>query len=183
MEKKTVVPKSISIFFVILCAAGIVLNIYDIIKYGQSAGGCFVAMDIITCIAIIMALVYCFMGYKKNAAAYFKAFSIAGTLIQMVYLYAMATKFDNVLTAKITFCVSLISYASWSMLAVNKDLGKTKSCWLSGIIMFLSVVVAMLQTPNGTYYILKSCTVVLVSVFLFVMVYAKYQDKTDRGTK
>jgi len=97
VENKRIVPIWVSVILTVLLVISIMLQMTVTFKYADSV--LFTAVTLIDCIASILALIYCFKGYSKNAAGFFKAFCVIYCLSFMLPIFSVAEfyKADNIL--------------------------------------------------------------------------------------
>ena len=177
---------AINLIAIVFCMVGSIFTLA-----AQDANGFMKLTAVFGLIALISALVYVFLGYKKSAADFFKGF---------MYIYMLST-FTNILN---TAMAELTDFQSASgivfssaifglllILAIGRDMGKVKSFILCGIVIAISL--AVLLGSLGTMplsgsllnrlFAWRALTDVILAATTGLMVYAKYADKTARGTK
>jgi len=137
---------------------------------------------ILNLVAIALALVYCFVEYKKNGNLYYRLFSGFLAVKEMVVLAHVGVYED---VPAFTFFVFTICFGVYLLIAVAKDLGKVLSMVLAGINIVLSAIAFAFVAVNAQYIdvITYNSTRVVLTLVLMVMVYAKYKDKSNRGSK
>ena len=189
MENKKYFP--IKIIHLILMVAAIGLSIAALVQYGsdssQFASPFAVVCTVLGIITLIAGFIYLAMGYKKNAAVYYKAFMyllLITSVIQVAYIMnTMRTPLNY------TF-LYLISLVMLTVLAVAKDFGKTKTLIVALICILCRVILLILSLCN--LKIFGTATVgllgndianILLAITTAFMVTGKYLDKAERGTK
>ena len=179
MKKKRAIPAWFNIINLILVIGSIVWTIYSMFTAAPPDGHVLEseAIHVLTLIPMLGALLYCATGYKKSSAGYFNLF---------IYLYTAVVFATSLFirTGPIFLSVfSIISFGILCVLAIAKDVGKKKSFVLCGLNMFLAIIriiayfITTGQFPGGMFGNL------LLAGILGLMVYAKYADKTARGTE
>jgi len=180
MEKKRVIPVWASVILIVLCAASMV---YDIVGIMNSGNGIAATVNYLTYFcATGYAMIYCASGYGKKAASFF---------LGVVMLFIVAAVF-SVVTSAITVKMtgSILPLALFAIIAVClvllaavKNLGKTYSLTLGLIVLVCSLFYlfyALLQFSFRTLQVPFANAV--LAVIFFLMIVAKYRDKTARGT-
>jgi len=187
MEKKKVVPTWLSVVLLALLVIGIGYFIYEMVVMIPIVG--FNALAILYIIGIIkyvFAIIYCVMGYKKNAAGIFKVYCFIMTLSQIIAIYSVSSGLsveEVKVIASVTFFLDIIACGNWFVLTLAKDLGKKTTTWLCGINIICSVIIVFLNITYGWYFILAGIFFVIGSVIAGIMFYCKYADKEARGAK
>jgi len=129
----------------------------------------------IYCVTMVFAYFYCFMGYQKDSAKYFKWFCVLYAVYQLGVIVRLAgeTNIGPVVCHAIPI---------WFMGAfyIAENLGRKKSFVLSGINFIVALVSLVFGLLDGQV-IYPVCNMTLAFVFI-VMIYAKYVDKANRGT-
>lgn len=139
--------------------------------------------------ALLSSLVYLVLGYKKNAAVFYKLFASAFALSQFVSILSLA-KENNYLGLS---CYAVL-FALILMLALVADMGKKKTFIICFIILILGVfllVINFFSSPgniiNTGDWLLKlvcSFSVIVMAAVMWLMATAKYLDKDARkGTE
>ena len=135
--------------------------------------------------ALLSALVYLMMGYKKNAAVFYKIFASVFALSQFVAVLSVA-KYREDYTG--ISCYTVL-FALLLMLALAEDLGKKKTFITCGVILAVGVLLLALTyfaTPQasetGTWFmeLVLSFSVIVMSAVMWLMAVAKYLDKEAR---
>jgi len=175
MEKKLSF-KIVSIVDLFLLLVSIYANILGIVKDNNSL------QYIFNLLAIIFALAYCFIGYKKKGNLYYRLFSGFLALKEMMAIMHIGV-YETV--PGYTFIIFTICYGVYLLLAVAKDLGKELSLVLTLVNVILSAFSFAYVAMNVQYIsvITYNSTRLVLTLVLLIMVYAKYNDKKVRGTK
>ena len=194
MENKKYLP--IKIVHLILMVIAIIFCCISLTKPSQHVGSSYYtalrSVSYITeIIALISGIVYLAHGYKKNAAAYYKAFMIILVVSQALFIYRQLIGIapQDALTSNLVAIFNIIPLIMLTILATGKDLGKTKSyivvaiifaCRL-GIVILDFAVKGVFNTPSTIFSFRVSD--ILLAATAFFMVTGKYIDKAERGTK
>lgn len=181
--------KIVNVILLILVVAEIPLNAV-IIGLG--------AVDIIprigaavNVVALAYAALYMLMGYQKQAATGFKGFVIFFSITLLIACASCSLLGSEIIYAVIEG-VYAISFGCSLVIVVAKDLKWKKSITLCGVItainfvMFVIIMIFAKGVSNGgnlqgSVYQVRSSAMLLGSVILIVMMYAKYEDKKARG--
>lgn len=171
--------KVILVFNLLLIAAAVVLSIIGIC--GEGATATRIISAVLRLIALLFAGFYILSGYRKGSAKYYNLFGI-------IYMFSVVLEIISCL-ANTAFAMDIICSALIfiDLLALTciKNLGKSKSFVLCGILVLLQIVCAVLV------YIESDPIIVKIEMFMGIdlaclfgiMTYAKYLDKAERGTK
>lgn len=175
----------ISVLFI---AAGVLANGY-VITSGEAN---FVAVleSILIIVALVSALFYIFLGYKKDAAHYFKLFLYLFALAQLVSIVNATFNPEH---TTLSVALAALTYAPVLILASAKDLGRRVSLILCGIViavyLFIFVGAAFTypgslrgDTSFGTFVLIRDGALLLLSLIMGVITFAKYVDKAERHT-
>lgn len=181
MKEKKIVPIWVSAILAILLIAGIGLNIYYTITTYNAIEE--IPTRLFDFLACFYALTYCFKGYSKNVASTYKIFSITYCISCMLPIFLVAKTYQAGIASAIVLALHLIVFACTSIFAFAKDLGKKKSYTLAAIVLACTLINSGFGIAASTPFILGMCGKVILSIVFLIMVYAKYQDKTARGTK
>ncbi len=139
---------------------------------------------------------YFINGYKKDAASFYKYYTILFAFRIFLSIISVDALFDvnGIGRFPLKILMALLPYTPVLILALVKDLGKKKSLALSGSVFawyFLCLVATIIGSASARFDVLamlntmnliKSATLVVFSALLLVMTIAKYQDKDARGT-
>ena len=180
--------KAVLIFNLLCIAAGVIFAARTAVSpeadiYLQISSLC--AMP-----AMLYAAYYLLAGFGKNAAKYYKLFAALFLFFEAVVLIALFLSRAAALPLLLTACVLVLL----AVLLFVKNLGKTVSLTLCALIFVLCVIrlitgIAAHPGPAlggdayGTLLMGRSAIGVILALLLGVLNYAKYVDKTARGTK
>jgi len=167
------------ILFLLLCiGAGIVFSVLTAVNpaadiYLQLCSLCALP-------AMLFAGYYMLMGYGKNAAKYFKIFAALAVFAQAAVLLAAMPGGNS---AQIV--IASLSLLLQLLLLLGKNLGKTVSLTVCSAVIVLAVLALLfgIDTTEPLLRIGRGVAVILLACLLWVITYAKYLDKTARGTK
>ena len=171
--------KAILVFNLLLIAAAVALGIINL--SGDGATLTRTLAIIARLLALLFAGFYIISGYVKDSAKYYKLFGI-------FYMFSMIIEMIACLT-NTAFTMDIISIVLDIVcifaLVFVKDLGKTKSFVICGILVILQIICTILVYLEGDPTIVKIDTFMGIDLAcLFgIMTYAKYLDKDERGTK
>ena len=171
--------KVILVFNLLLIAAAVALSVIGIC--GEVATAIRIISTVIRLLALLYAGFYILSGYRKDAAKYFKIFGILYLFSTVLGLISCISNTPTVLSV-IFYVLSIIAILA---LAFAKDLGKAKSFVLCGILVALQIALSV------SVYLQADPAIVKINMFISmdlaclfgIMTYAKYLDKTERGTK
>ena len=182
------VYKIILIFSLVLIAAGIAVSVYsvfapDATTWIRISGG-------FTFVTLLFAVHYIVKGYSKDAAKYYKVYTAAFALCQIISIIGISTSAENA----IAVLYPAIIFGFLILLMVTKDLGKKNSAIICGMIIFFSALalatgiygcpgITLGGTMYGTLVLGRNAIQMLLGCLLGVMTFAKYSDKAERGTK
>ncbi len=181
--------KVILIFNLILAAASGVGGLYVIVNPGGSSAMT-TAADLCLLIAIFAALYYIFLGYRKNAARYFKFYTVFFAFSALFSSIGAGTHGDAL---QLIICPALVVVLVGVMTFVP-NLGKKNSlliCTLTIIFCAVNLVIGVVDFRGGItsgedYAIATLIRVIaglVLAVLLTLMTTAKYLDKAERGSK
>ena len=137
--------------------------------------------------ALISGFLYMANGYKKNAVAYYKGYS--WILLAAEGLAATrAISFAPSYIAKLAWILAIILF---TILATGKDLGKTKSFSIAGLLLVIecglfiysTVSVISFVSVETIAYIIDPIEHIILTITTAFMVCGKYLDKESRGAK
>lgn len=142
---------------------------------------------IISLIAMIPSFIYACNGYRKDVAVYYKTFMGLYALNALITLIVDITKtVGSTYSSYFSTVICAIVFIDYLILTFAKDFGKQKSmavalCILGAqLISFIRMLISFTKI-NGIFVSASLNLVVAIVAFLFV--YAKYQDKAERGAK
>ena len=169
----------------ILLALALVSDVYSlIIAQGGQKAAC-----VLEILSVLAAIAYFALGYKKDAAKYFRAvmFLIAGTVVlDYILLAIFPAAADAGSSSYLEIALTLVIYGNFLLLAAGKDLGKKWSYILIIINLaiylcsLIAIIFAGATTPDE---LLMPIEWIAMTVVGLIMVKAKYLDKSNRDTK
>lgn len=185
MENKKNLPlKVVHLFFMVL---GLCFCVHDLLGiknvYTDTKFAVFAAFHTSAAIfALISGILYLTHGYKKNAAAYYKVYIMF--LLVFDIFSTISGNLDDSYFMKFVWVINLVLL---TILAVGKDLGKTKSFTLVGLILVGKIIVfiGMLKTFGSfdVNLVLGMVAQIVLIITTGLMVCGKYLDKESRGAK
>ena len=181
MTKKVLTGLMYALTFLLLASImGDFIVIYSMASKADTAVLTYVGclFRILVC---VFAIYYVVAGCKKDEGAnYFKAF---------MNLYALAMLLEVInLQAYATLSVVLftLSFGALTVLSTAENLGERMSMLLACVVTLCGVAqfITFLQLETvGTALWIAMGTYLLLALQCILMVYAKYQDKKQRGSK
>lgn len=142
-------------------------------------------VEIITDIlASAVAFIYLVRGYSKSEAKYYKI-SMFAALVNALVVAVVSTG-EKIEYVPLIMCI--IAFALIAFLTFGKNLGKKTSYLCCGLLVLIRVsgmisIALTSQDPlTDTSFILVLAQLVL-SFTICMIAYAKYRDKTARGTE
>jgi len=180
-NKKTV-PILLSVLLLFVSCAEIIINIIHFIQ-SFSESMVYHIFAVLMIVRGVAAVLYCIMNYTKASAPFFKGYCYASAICTMFYAMTIATYFDeNSIPLILLMAAALISFGLISALAVGKDLGKAKSFVFAGLLVVSTILDLLLQfVIDGN--VLSSVGRLVGWIVLLIMIYSKYLDKSNRGSK
>lgn len=186
-SKKYSVLKVVQMIFmaaaIVLCAVSLIENGFS--KFVFTDTGLKAFSYIAEIIALLFGIVYLAYGCKKNAAAYYKTFMIILAIVQAVIFYRQIFSTASAYVA----ILNIVPFVMIVVLAICKNLGKTISLSLAGILFASRIIIAIFEIVyvkdiSGIDLFVISYTVsdILLAGTAFLMVVEKYIDKDERGT-
>ena len=171
--------KVVLLFNLLLILAAVVLSIISMCGEGATATRFISA--IVRLFALLFAGFYITLGYRKDAAMYYKIFGIIYIVNSVIELIACLLNTFTVID--IIFIV--LSIAGIAVLTFVKDLGKKRSFIICAILVILQIVCTVLVFLEGDPFvvIINSFMGIDLACLLGIMTFAKYLDKAERGTK
>ena len=188
MEKKKYLPlKVIHLAFMVL---GLCFYAYSLSRVKESLlftrGFIVGSLQSITAIlTLVSGFLYLTHGYRKNAAAYYKGF--VWILLIKEIISTVAGNTSSVYLNKFIWTICLVLL---TILTVGKDLGKTKSFTLVGLILagkiillinYISIMDAL--GAAGISVVMDMVGQIILTITTALMVCGKYLDKESRGAK
>lgn len=175
----------INLVFAAACAVG---AIYVVVNPGKDSAAIMPASDLCALIAIFAALYYIFLGYRKNAARYFKFFSIALSAAALFAAIGVGMHGDglNNIVCYAAVCIFAL------ILTVTRNFGKTASvicCVLSVAFALIGLVFVLTGQMSGitageayaVACLIRGVTYVVLAALFLLLTLAKYMDKVERG--
>lgn len=150
----------------------------------------FIVDALVEIIALIASITYFAMGYKKDAARYYKLFMLLQAATFVVE-YLVSSFIDNTEPASgVLIAFSLVLYGNTLMLALAKDLGKKVTIGIASfnLVVYTAVLVGSLFDDYLTS-VARTDTIILATTWFalagitLLMTIAKYVDKAKRNTK
>ena len=130
--------------------------------------------------SLVFALIYMLYGYRKNANLYYKGLLATITLLQLINLICLIYLGKDI----VFVTISAIMFGILLVLTIGNDLGKTKSLVLTSILFILQTYeVFVVYSKTITAESISYLTSLEIICLAGIMTYAKYLDKTERGTK
>ena len=171
--------KAILVFNLLLIVAAVVLSVIGM--SGEGATITRILSAVIKMLGLLFAGFYIILGYRKDAAKYYKIF---GLLYMLSIVAGIISCLSNTFSITMIICEVLIIVDVFALIFV-KDLGKTKSFVICAILVSLQIVLTALAYSESDPSIVKINTFIGIDfACLFgIMTYAKYLDKAERGTK
>ncbi len=183
MENKGTVKTIVRVLGILAVIISIVLSACSLIalniKQARVDG---IIMDSLMILSLISIAVYCVFGYTKKAALFYKLFICVFAISKLVNIYGLsAAKFgpDVMMPASIIFGMLCI-------LGFATDLGKTKSLIFGFIALLTSVIeliICVVNRAEGFVGVVPAIANTAICAVLLLMIFAKYYDKAERGTK
>ncbi len=169
--------KVILILSIVLIVAALVASIYYISIVNEPLELVSLILKVIT---LIYAIYYMFFGYSKNAALYFKFF-LALVTITFAFQVVIAVFYE---LSSVATLLWVLSFAIMFVLTTGLDLGKKKSFIYCAILLAVNIIyIIVMLFVNPAIELLSAVVIFILACLVSVMTYAKYLDKTERGTK
>ena len=157
--------------------AGVVFSVIGIVNADMNATR--IISHIAAIVSLVFAAFYILSGYRKNAAKYYKVY---GALLAIIFLISILTASVNS-RGSIGIMAASLSLVFVLVLLLSENLGKAKSFILCGLLVIFNVVLLIIgQNVTATTVIAKLVKIDLACLY-GIMTFAKYLDKTERGTK
>ncbi|MBQ0026153.1 MAG: hypothetical protein KBS79_02135 [Lachnospiraceae bacterium] len=181
-KTKSLVYKAILVLSLICILGGIVLSIQAITDENACTGlqvGSLFALG-----ALVFAAYYVFAGYTKDAAGFYKVYTGIFGLSLLVALIDAIVEGTHALGISCT----AIALAIIVVLLFVKNLGKTVSLTLCVVLLaacafvLVNFIGANDGSPIGILNMLHSIVLMILAFMQFVITFAKYIDKKERGT-
>lgn len=165
----------LQILILVLVAGAIGLQIYSMLLYGASLN---IAVSAVFIITLLCAALYCLFGFKKGARFFY---------IMFMLLYIAANGMAIITMRKNlnvdTMIVALLAFGCTCILAFATDMGFTKSIILACTNLLMCIIIMLKLLVNNAFAVLAigDFAFIVLSIFLVLMVLAKYADKAMRG--
>ena len=170
----------------IFCAA---FDVYAAVMFSEDAMGIF--SNLVCLAGIVMAIIYVFKGYKKEAAKYYKLFLIFFTTTAFVNCLVVEEMHELKAYQAAPY---VVIFGCLCVLCAAENFGKTKSLIFACLILVeaLTILIATLKffpgIVNGgaavnTLEVSRASVCSQMSVILVASVIAKYMDKEARGAE
>lgn len=146
---------------------------------------------VVEIIALIASITYFAMGYKKDAAKYYKMFMLLQAATYIVE-YLISTYLDGIVsTTGIFTAFSLILYGNTLMLGLAKDLGKKATIGIASfnLAIYAATFIGSFFSEKYVSAVEKTDTIIMAATWFalagitLLMTIAKYVDKSKRNTK
>lgn len=138
-------------------------------------------------VALVLALVYLAMSYRKNASSYYKAFMWLLVISEVIESTSQLSSITPNVADIFKINVNLVLF---TLIAGAKDYGKNNSYLLALCLVIFNVytvfdVVSVAPNSNVTFnlQLLDRIGQLLLAVTASFMVCGKYIDKESRGSK
>ncbi len=181
-NKRTIIQIVLAIF-IVLCA---VSNVY-LLAESPSKKLMPKIGTVINLLALASASVYCFSGYSKKAAVFFKGFFCLYALHVLTGTYGMVIDFKGSPMAAAWVLVFEITFASVMLLFIPSNLGEQKSkiISLAALLIWLGFFAHHFIFKSHTvgFYTIRIFSYLISAFIACVMTYAKYADKKERETE
>ena len=172
--------KVILILNLLLIVTGIVLCIIRIAS--PDANATTIINRVLAIAVLVFGGFYIVKGYTKGAAKYYKLFGLIYALKLISHILTSITN-PGMTFANVCNIVSLVIVL---VLLLVKNLKKTKSLILCGILVVVNVVMLLNTIISGDYLAITIMNHIVnldLACLYGTLTYAKYLDKTERGTK
>lgn len=141
-------------------------------------------------LALGSGIIYLLKGYSKSASGFYKAFLMLTALANASFAVLVIATRENGSSGFYDICLPIIimgiEVIILLILSFMKDLGKAKT-WLLFIIMIAADVLFGVLFISSISSIAVKCVVILtklsIDATIALAIYAKYTDKTARGTR
>jgi len=168
----------VSVLALICIAAALVFSFVSVVS--TQFGAVQQAAVLLRIAALIYAALYILTGHSKTNAASYKIFGYVFALAQIAGLAAASSRG----AAYTSLLLSALILALILILTVSKDLGKSNSLTLCGVLFLLTVLHSVMMIGSFGVSALGGQLVKLLLALLYdLMTVAKYQDKAARGSK
>ena len=172
--------KVILVLNLLFIVAGIGLSVVGITNPEADIFKIISRIEAIAC--LVFAAFYIISGYTKDAAKYYKVY---GALLAVKYLAGILSGSTKSGTPFGIMMIAL-SLVITLVLLLSENLGKTKSFVLCGLLVIVRIVLLIYSVAENnipTIFVLSNIVNIDLACLYGIMTYAKYLDKTERGTK
>ncbi len=192
MEKKRIV---LGVVMVVLCLGCIIGNINVLIQsYEFDMPKILAAVAILACVS---AAYYALRGFKKYTAPAYTVFMFICSVFNMLCIIGTAIRIGGteheIITAFIVV-MNTVLFSCFQLLAIPKDFGKARSFGAAYVILGIvaaQLIWAIIGAVSGSGFgfannlaiFVRMGTKIVMVVVTLIMVYAKYSDKEERGSK
>jgi len=187
VNNKKPIPTWVNLVIVVLCVGTIAVNIAGMNNSTAMAtmSGGQLTVTLLSYIANVVALLfgtfYCISEFKKEFGKFLKYFLVASAVA--VFFSALAYSAGGL---SISLALYMLIFGFVCILSTAKDLGKKMSLIFTYSSVICSALLVVLDLTAGGLAIVAfsaSFTMLLLSLIMLLMIYAKYADKATRGSK
>ena len=184
MNQKKVIPTWLNVLCLVLIVGCLVWTVYGMLNIAvpeidsETVNSEIILvelklLDFTTILALIAALIYCLLGYRKKASPFFKIFLYLFMLHTFAYAIAINPPY-------FVQCICVIQFGLICALSLSINLGKTRSYVYT--LLFMACAIAKIIKLSIVPSAYGSVSELILIMIFGIMVYAKYQDKAARGT-
>ena len=140
------------------------------------------AMHIANMCALICCIFYAWKGYKKEVAAYYKAFLLLA-MVACILAITASVLFENVMPGIIFMGLKVLLLL---ILAFLKNMGKLNTLMIFFIMLLVDVIYAFIGVVPDGYMMLRVISVIanlLINATILLAIRGKYADKEERGAE
>lgn len=139
---------------------------------------------IIHILAFIFGIIYCFLGYSKNASMLYKLFMLFYSISALITIISTLYDETNPTLRIVKTIAYSICFLGAVVLTLALNLGEKKSTAISITLLLLYTVCFMLTALNASVFkIIASIQNIPLAIIACVFVQDKYNDKAIRGSK
>ena len=172
--------KAILILNLLLITAGLVLCVLGI--FSPDANLFNKITRVMAMVVLVLGDFYILRGYSKDSAAFYKLFGA----VYALYIITAVVSISTNATKPLIVTFENFSLVIVLVLLLSENLGKIKSFILCALLVLFNIAILVTNLITGKYIGIV-LTIMLVDIVLAclygIMTYAKYLDKTERGTK
>lgn len=185
MEKR---GKLLKVIHFIVIVVSIALYAYLLIKYGPITSSSIVFRIAIDLLALLLALIYLIMSYKKDASGYYKVFMWLLVISQVVENASILSEYQPTMIDVFKNNFNLVLF---TLIAGAKDYGKKLSYLLAiclvafnayAVFDVITMFSSMLDSEIAIIGIIDRIGQLLLAITASFMICGKYLDKDNRGT-